>query len=582
MVTRALGPLVVFASGVAYVMTAAQNVVGGDNGEMLAVASGGVSHPPGYPFYALWLRALRFLSSNPAHAAALATAVLGVLSVWLVQRAARAWGVSLAAAAISSAIFGFSSLAWQLATHAEVFALNVVLALAIVTFAAPDSPHRGPRLALALGLLAGLGLANHHSIVLVAPIGICAVIRAVRTTEGPRVRVLVTLAALFGGLAVGMTPYLYAVHEARTVTAQAGWVWGDAGSWHGFVEMFLRREFGTTQLGNAANKSAPLEQLTALGRHLFVDLLGLPLVALAAAALAIARRRLRLSMFLLAASFVLAGPVFVAIFNLPPRGVGARIVERFHLLPEALLAVLGALSLDAVAKSLLARPAFAASLTAGVVAVDVVIALPEVNEHHRPTVQLYVENALKIAPPNAIILGNGDARMGGFLYARYALRLRPDVVFINPRLLLGDWYPKRVSALLGFEIVRAENGSLDATKLTRQLLATGRPLFFTDWIAPGAEKRFLSFPLGNLIRVVATPEELPPPDVLLDLNQHAFADLRIETDPPRRKDTWAWQLERDYERPWRVLAGVFRGMGKTELAEACEKRALELSPPPLP
>src|SRR5438552_1309526 len=58
-----------------YTTTATRYVLGGDNAEFVALAAdGGVAHPPGYPLYVLYLRALHGIpAATPAHAAALAT-----------------------------------------------------------------------------------------------------------------------------------------------------------------------------------------------------------------------------------------------------------------------------------------------------------------------------------------------------------------------------------------------------------------------------------------------------------------------------------------------------------------------------
>ena len=60
---------------------------------------------------------------------------------------------------------------------------------------------------------------------------------------------------------------------------------------------------------------------------------------------------------------------------------------------------------------------------------------------------------MTLAPPRAVLLHSGDDRVGGFMYARCALGLRPDVDAVSPVLLLTDWYPPQVSARLGIPVV---------------------------------------------------------------------------------------------------------------------------------
>ncbi|MFO0670854.1 MAG: hypothetical protein U0235_14690 [Polyangiaceae bacterium] len=92
--------------------------------------------------------------------ASLATALLGVLAVWLLFRAAVSFGATRPAAALAAAIYAGAPLAWKTATYPEVFAGNACLALAIAWLSGPMPPVRGPRRAALLALLAGLGLAH--------------------------------------------------------------------------------------------------------------------------------------------------------------------------------------------------------------------------------------------------------------------------------------------------------------------------------------------------------------------------------------------------------------------------------------
>lgn len=591
-------PAVALSAGVAYALTAARGVLGGDTGELAAVgAHGGVAHPPGYPLYVLWLRLWSWLpAESPAHRAALATAMLGALGVLLVGTAARAWGASRAAATLAAAAFAFAPLAWKLATEPEVFALNVVLAMAIVIAASPRlAPPRGSealRVGL-LGLLAGLGLSNHHSVVLLAPVGLFAAVRGVTRSGGAAGRARAVALGL-GGLALGLSPYLYLVVVARSTPLGEGCVWGDPRDLAGLLRHFLRAEYGTTQLAVGDAPTEPLVQLALLAERLLIELSALPALAVfgAVAALHGGRPKLRdaAPLIALVLAFVLAGPAFVSRFNLPPRGLGALVVARFHLLPMALASVLAALALDALVAAtpqhVRARAASVVlALALSLAGARAALTLPDVREDHRPTTDLYVRNVLAIAPKDAILVGSGDDRIGGFLYARCALRARPDVQFLSAHLLLTDWYPRQVSARLGLDVVRGERGpgdehpTLDGAALMAQLVSTGRPVFVTDWFARGLDRSIPSYPWGPLVRVVPSWKQIPAPDALYAENEAVFDRLVVEPSPPAA-GTWAGVRARDYARPWLVLADAFERAGDVEKAGAARARARALAPPP--
>lgn len=572
--------LLLLLLAVTYATTASRFALGGDGGEFAALAAvGGVAHPPGYPLFVLFLRALAWMPlSEAAHRASVATSLLGVLSAWLLYRTARSYGASPRSSALVTVLYAASPLAWKLATYPEVFPGNVCIALAIAWVASPDPPPlagRGLRRAAALGLLAGLGLAHHHSILMVAPVGLCGFFVAARESRRAPIAVLLALLALL----IGLLPYGYDVLAARGVLGNRPVLWGDTSTWAGLVHHVLRRDYGTTSLGTQRHDRETFAQLTYLCATLSRSFLALPLVLVGA--LFAARPRvvggepaLRRARIMLLASVILAGPLFVSLFNVPPRALGLLILERFHLLPAALGLVFVAPAFDVMFASM--RTRLAALVMALVGMAQAAQALPVVLDDHNGAVQHYAENVLAIAEPNAIVVGSGDHRAGSFLYAS-ARGIRPDVLFIQPWLILSEPYRLRTSAALGISLPAPVNRVVDANALLHQLLATGRPVYLTDWPAAGMEGNFPSYPLGPLLRLVATPTDVPPPLEILAANEKAMPQLLLEDAAPRR-GTWGGAFYSDYARPWWFLAREFRAAGAVQLAEPCEARARILTP----
>lgn len=583
---RTIAMLALVAVGALYAFTSARHVLGGDNGEIVAAAfSNGIAHPPGYPLYILVLGLARIVpASSPAHAAALVTAIIATASVALLAWAARRWGASRVAALFAAAFYAVTPLAWILGTHAEVFALNVAIAMGIVGLAGPERSAplaREDLRAFLLALLAGLGLSNHHSIVLLAPIGLYAFVKSVRVARAR------ALALGVVGLALGLTPYLSLASRASSSTsvpAANQCQWGDPRGFDGVLRHFLRRDYGTFSLGISNETPEPLAHVVALGKTLVVDLFGAPLLLLFLAYVALRQKKRSPASgawLALAASLVLAGPLFVARFNLPAHGLAMRITERFHLLPLAIVAMMLAKAIDVVAARI-PRSALLGALSA-VLVVRAVTAEPSVAEHHRPTIDNYVRNVLALAPEHAILLHSGDDRVGGFLYARCALHLRPDVDAVAPVLLLTDWYPPQVSARLGFPIVHGvtspgkERPSLHAGALAAQLLATNRPLVLTDWFSSTLANELPSYPVGPIIHVTRARSEVPDPVKLAAMNVQAYDKMRLEPTLPER-NTWGGERVLDYARPWSMLANAFAAAGDEARAELCRERAKALTP----
>src|SRR3984885_10125631 len=157
------GGLIALATLVLYVWIAPAHIVDGDNAQFATLgALGGAAHPSGYPLYVLWLRATAWLpGATAAHTAAIATAILGAAQMLVLHAACRAWGARATAATFAVAVFAGAPVVLGIYTEAEVFALNGLVVAAVLWLAAAEGPLRGVWRALALGLVAGLGISDH-------------------------------------------------------------------------------------------------------------------------------------------------------------------------------------------------------------------------------------------------------------------------------------------------------------------------------------------------------------------------------------------------------------------------------------
>ncbi len=559
-------------------LTAPHWILGGDNGEFSALyAAGGIAHPPGYPSMVIWLRLWHWLPTDtPAHGAALATVVLGVMAVWTVQRACLAWGASTAATAFASALYAFSPMAWKMSSHAEVFAMNAMFAGAILALSAPAPRLSGWKMMLPLGLLAGVAIANHQSIVLLAPIGVFAVARGLRDAARPWPAAIVGLLAFSTGLIV---PYVYLYVVARTSDPRTTPLWIEAPTLAGVFFHFRRGAYGTLSLAGTPAEGQHLANLVLFAKGCARHTLGMPLVVLLAAAVALARRRARSAMgskLALGAAFLLAGPVFTSWFNLPLVGAGPTVAERFYLLPEVVLTVLGALSVDALVPWLMARDGLTSALAAlaGVTATSLTV--PEVLEYNRPTVALYIENTLRAAPPDALIVGTGDHRWGGFLYARYALHERPDVLYLVPATMTQAWYRRDMQDLTGVSFETPAHRAVGPKTLMARLLATGRPVLYTDWPDEVADTQH--YTVGTLMRVLRPGEDPPRLEAVEAMNVETFSRYELESTLPEDVHGWGYLLEGDYARPWGELGSAYGKEGQGVKEQECYAVAARFAP----
>jgi hypothetical protein len=549
-----------------YVWLAPAHVVDGDNAEFsLLGATGGAAHPSGYPLYVLYLRAMRWLpGSSPAHTAALATAVLAALSIVVLHAAARAWGARPVAASLACAIFAGAPVILGMYTEAEVFALNGLVVGGVLCLAAKGGPLTGYARAGALGLVAGLGLSNHLTCALVGPIGLLGLARGAREARRPPL----ALALAAGGFVLGLTPYLYLlverVHEGT---------WGNQKSLSDVVGMFLRREYGGPGAFAGNNEQvAAIDSLGALVWTLartwwFVP----PIAGLVFAVLRIVRPRIdgetRIAWACWLTSFVVAGPLLVTRFDVPPEGVGRYVVARFHILPALLLAIpiAGALTpLVTRMRTAALGHGLAFALFAGAAGTS----LQHVLHVHAPAVEDQALSMLRALPEHAVVIGMDDDLAAGTLYAQEVLHVRPDVDYVHRPQFGSDWYRDRL---------RARGFKLD--DLIDDLHAKGRPVF-----VQGSEKDVLAqlphYRWFILFRVLPRDQPVPSLDEVIAINKAVYEKLVIDYERPGMDDEWATVIHNRYARTWRALGGELMAAGREADAHAALNIADTVGPRP--
>jgi len=572
-------PAVFALFAVLYIATAATTLLGGDAGEFAVIfADGGTAHPPGYPLYSMYLRAFSWLPlESPAHGASVATALLGAAAVALLYAAARAWGCDRMESTFGTLAVGLAPHLWLYHTSPEVFALNNAVAAAIFWAAAPGAPIRGTGRIAALGLLAGLGLSNHHTIVLVAPIGLWGVYRGLVETEASRT---VALGAGLGALLLALVPYGYLPYVAVYDT---GWRWDEPTSFGNVVEVVLRRNYGTFQMTAQGGTVDPFGQLALFARTVPLDLHIVPvLVAVLGVAKLLATGMQSVwepqhsYIAALSASFLLSGPLFVTLLTLDFDGVGTVLLRRFHLLPELQIGLLGALGAAAFRG---ARPRHSIALV--ILAALALAAAPRIwstkQQHQSPAVEQYVRDTFETLPDDAIVLGMGDHNFFGALYLRRALGRRSDIDYIDAFLLAHRWYVDRVDRRLERSLPHT-GSSIDTDEILSRLVATGRPVFVTDTFTEGLLEGWRAVPRGTTIRVFGSEHTPPSPPEVYRRNEQLYESFQIAVPSGASNHTWRRLVLDDYAVTWDRIADVLRRSGHPTLAERAARRASAFRP----
>jgi len=591
-------PAVVFLSGLILLsLTWTDAIQVADSGELVAAACNlGVAHPPGYPLYTLLGHVMCLLpGSTEAGRVAWLSVGAGLLAMLLVytivvRAGGRPWAAAAGALTLAS-----GDIFWRYSSLPEVFGLNAALCLGVLFVSLEatrsEGASRGRQViwSMLCGLTAGLALSNHHSAVWVLPVAVPAVLLPLRPVWALGARVA---AGLAGGL-LGLSPYLHLLLADPKILPR----WGDTSTWSGFLVHFLRQDYGTFSLSVGGKAS----QYEALG-YFFQRLPGQLTWVLWAAALAgvvalmgratrspwadISGLRLgRAGAGWFALACLLAGPGFFTLFNLGSAGTEAMVVERFFILPVSLLCVCVGLGLNWLDRAVLAMPDFQRTAPLWRVAAFVVLGITALGNHSHAdvsdnyAVEDYAYNLLSSVDEGALVLGIGDVDTFSVMHAQRVLGYRPDVQFINVKLLLYPWYvaqKKRERPGLKYTFTR---GNVNSIQLIRQEMARGVPVYLASAYNKKVLRAFAGYPYGPLIRLLSPFASSPPPAWVLERNERLYERfLRRGPLPDPKVDPWSAQMHESYAAAWQSIAGAALASGDRKTALRALSHAREWAP----
>lgn len=472
-----------------------------DSGDMAASAATlGVSHPPGYPLYALggraWLGLLPF--GDPAYRLNVWSAFCAALALGLLAAVLERWTGSALAGAGAALFLGLSPCFWALAQVSEMYALNA-LAAACVVWSWPKAQAQPARLYFC-AFLTGLALGNHQTLVFMVPATAWAFWRS-----GEGRPAVWTRAALFGVL--GLTIYLYL--PLRSL--QDPWLdWGEPHGLREFWRVMTRADYGGLRLhpekplnlGWEAITNAARVSAAAFGRQ--AGILGL-----AVSAAGFWSRRREPWAQALAAAGALSGPAFIFLSNLPAGSAETLPILEPHLvLPTLCLAPffgVGALALADLARRPAARTA-AAVLTLLLPVVRARDAHGTLANRSNFSAHDYGLNLLSALEPGSLLIDPDDPTAFTLSYFAAARGRREDVV---PLMYFRTrWGYRRLRRRHPELLPAAEirSGPELYLALLRQNLAAGRPVYAD--LPQKVQAPYDTFPQGWAYRVL--PPGAPP------------------------------------------------------------------------
>jgi hypothetical protein len=369
-----------------------------DSADMAAAAMTlGVAHPPGYPFYSLaghaWLDLLAW--GNSAYRLNALSALAGGAAVAILFALVRRRAGTIGALA-AAALWAFSAPLWKFSLLEEKYSLHALFAVALLALAEGERESVFRRVRLS-GLLLGLGLVNHQSLLFWIP---CVAwlwrAEAVRSdVPWPRLA-----AAAAGPLAAGLALYAF--------------LWVRLGALGPALATVLRARYGAGTL--FAGFARPLTpetggELLAYAARGTAEAVGWGTAAAAVIGTTLAWRTGRSRTAAWLAGAALAGPVFILLTRFDPSNWVARsVLEPAFLLPALVAAAFAGEAVGGLSRRSKALGAAAAILLPAA-ALAARAPLPE----HRDDFLAYdyVHDLRRAVPPGGALLAAGDTASFG-------------------------------------------------------------------------------------------------------------------------------------------------------------------------
>lgn len=250
--------LIVFASSFfLYAYTAPPSVFAGDSGDVTtAAALLGYAHPPGYPLYSLlgyvWIHV--FQIGPIAWRMNIFSAIWASAALVVLYHLIKLITKNTIAAIIGALTLATSYAFWEFGMVAEVFSLHLFLSLLFLWGAVSFYYTRNQNYLYVSVLTFSLEIAHQHMIILWLPGVLYILIASKFWKVFTKKFILISLLLSFIG------PLFY-IYLPLSVTYIHNYYWGDPLSLRGFLDIFLRRQYGTFNIVAEGSSLQGIERL---------------------------------------------------------------------------------------------------------------------------------------------------------------------------------------------------------------------------------------------------------------------------------------------------------------------------------
>jgi hypothetical protein len=277
---------------------------------------------------------------------------------------------------------------------------------------------------------------------------------------------------------------------------------------------------------------------------------------------------------MLAASFMLAGPLLASRFDVPMTPAGRFVDDRFFIMPALLLAIPIAGALEQALARIPARlERLDVAVPVAVFAVAALASLSYVERGHTPAVEQCARNVLRDLPRDAIVI---VADNDGIAYVQRVLGERADVTVIMWPMVPVRTYRERLRRDLALDIPDGGDAML-SVHVAEQILARGRPLF-VDGVEANILREFPTVPYGLVFHVLARGTTPPPIEEVFALNKALYEHFELGYPTPGPADDYAAEIHQRYARTWWIIGTALRHAAREQDAAFALELAQQLEP----
>ncbi|MFH1368818.1 MAG: DUF2723 domain-containing protein [Elusimicrobiota bacterium] len=410
-----------------------------DTGEMVTAAHLlGVAHPPGYPFYVLLSKISLLLLSfgNEAYRLNVLSALAGAFTAYFLYRVFLILKDDKFLAGSASLLFSFSYLQWYLSLVSEMYTLNTLFAAAIIYLAfrldagIASGKRMNTKLFYLIFLLFGLGLGNRMDLLMLGAGLLWLLYSSSRHLSfNSFVSAMLFFAAgftIFAYLPIrsSVSPFLDWNHPASLDR-----LWGS---------LTRKTHGGTLDListGYASGENFPVT-IAFYFNHLFRGFayIGIPAGLLGLYSLWKRNRNIAVATLL---GWLLAGPVFIYMANMPPNTHALVILEAHFLFPNLIFFIW---IYEGFAFFSARRRVAAGVLCAAFAVFNLVQHYPELNKRLNFVAYDYAKNVLRSLPPGSAVVMKKDVQLFSLWNRQYVENDRPDAAVVPQGLSGSEWF----------------------------------------------------------------------------------------------------------------------------------------------